>query len=490
MHLVKLKLTKHSALTRSDTIEHLKFAPISLVKILLKIYTYCIEHAYFPAHFKTCHVVLIPKPDKDPKLITSYRPITLAPVLSKLLEKLINDRLLNFALANNIIQPHQTAFLPRRGTENNILRLVQGVANNFNKNRYTLILSTDLKQAFDRAWHAGLLATLSSYVPHNFLILIKAFLSNRKLHFKIDNTVSDWHLTPNRGVPQGSPLSPLLFNIIMSSAPQINTKTIGTYNYADDTFFTSTAITPGLAWSQLQPHINNFIKWCEKNRLLIQPDKTTVLYLTRRRATPRHPFPNIKIQENDIIKSQTMKILGLTLDTRLCFRTHINNITVSSNSTINAIRKLMSTNRSIPPYVALLLYKSLIRSKIIYAAPALNLIKQATWKPILSLEHRALRAAYRTGIRTRLSRLYGFSKLKPIQEYYKDISKSVITRLINNKTLNILNIMFRTKPQLKRAFTHPPLDKAFDDIPIVERERLAKLIEAVLNKNKNPNHGT
>ncbi len=86
-----LRKTKNNKAPGPDEIryEHLKFAPISLINILLKIYTYCIEYAYFPEHFKTCHVVLIPKPNKDPKQITSYRPITLAPVLSKMLEKLI-----------------------------------------------------------------------------------------------------------------------------------------------------------------------------------------------------------------------------------------------------------------------------------------------------------------------------------------------------------------------------------------------------------------
>ncbi len=461
--------------------EHVKKAPVSAIQILLNIYNASLTYAYFPKHFKTCIVTLIPKPNKDPTKPTSYRPITLSPIFSKLLEKIINNRLLNASLANKIIKPYQTAFLPKRGTEHNILKVLQHTANNFNSNRFTLIVSTDIKQAFDRAWHAGLIATLSSYCPHNFLLLIKSFLTNRQLFFRLDKTNSTWFITPNRGMPQGSPLSPLLFNIIMSTAPEINTRKIGTYNYADDTFFTSSAITPRLAWQQIKQHIDNFIKWSNRNKLTIQPDKTTAVFLTRRRATPLHLFPNINIQNATINNSPSIKILGLTFDTHLSFRQHITNITNGSHVLINSIRQLMSNSPNIPPFIGLLLYKTLIRTRLTYAAPAFLLIKPTSWRAMASLEHRALRAAFRKGIRTKLTKLYKLAKLDPLQDHYNTVSKATINRIITNGNHSLVDLMFKTQPQLNRIFTYPPLDKAFDLFPLNERSRLAKLIESTLN---------
>lgn len=482
-----LAKTQNNKAPGPDTIryEHIKKAPPITISILTHIYSAIMKQAYFPSHFKTCHVTLIPKPGKDPTQPASYRPITLSPILSKLLEKIIHDRLLKASLSKDIIKPHQTAFLPKRGTENNILRVLQHTSNNFNKNRLTLVVSTDLKQAFDRAWHAGLIDTLGSYTPHNFLLLIRSFLNNRKLFFKIDNTLSSWSLTPNRGMPQGSPLSPLLFNIIMSTAPVINTHNIGTYNYADDTFFTSTALTPRLAWSQIERHVLNFIDWNNKNKLTIQPDKTTIQYLTRRRATPNNLFPKITIQNNVIPRSQSIKILGLTIDPHLTFRQHIKNITNGSHSIINSIRKLMSNYRIIPSYVAILLYKCLIRTKFTYGAPALINIKPTSWRSFETLEHRALRAAYRTGIRTRLTTLYSKSKLTPIKEYYTTISKNTISRIINNENIGLLDIMFRTQPITGKTFTNPPLDTAFDRFPYQEKYILAEKLSDILNKHRN-----
>ncbi len=476
--------TKNNKAPGPDNIryENIKRAPLMVVKILLNIYNNCLLKSHFPPHFKNGIVALILKPGKDPTQTTSYRPITLTSTLGKTFEKILHARLIKHALKYNLIKTHQTAFLPKRGTEDNILRLLQAITNNYNNNRYTLLVSTDLKQAFDRTWHNGLLNIMVPALPNNFTLLIRSFLINRKLKFKIDNNISSWTLSPNRGMPQGSPLSPLLFNIFMSVAPAVNTHTLGTFNYADDTFFTSSALSPKFAWEHVSRHINNFTNWCKSVRLLIQPDKTRLQYFTRRRRTPNEDYPLIKINNNIIPRSTQIKVLGITLDTHLTLQKHIKNITNETCALINPIRRMMNLDKRIPPFIALLLYKTLIRSKFCYGAPVLNLIKPTTWRAMQYLEHRALRAAFRVGIRTKLEHLYKKSKMEPLNKYYEKISQNTINRIINNRNKQLINTMFITKPIANKTFTCPPLDRAFDLLPIADRTKQAEVITTIINE--------
>jgi hypothetical protein len=468
------------------TYEHIKHLPPEAVSIILTIFNAAIKLHHFPNKFKECLVTLIPKPGKDPTSPLAYRPITLAPCISKIFERIINERLLQFALKHQILKTHQTAFLPTKGTDDNIIRALQAIVNNFNDNKYTLLITTDIEKAFDKAWHAGILDNLSTHVPTNYLLLIKSFLKNRQLKFKLEGAISDWHLIPTRGMPQGSPLSPLLFNIIMSTAPAPNTHNVQTYNYADDVFLTSAAITPNLAWRQIKEHLSNFITWCNNNKLTIQPAKTQAIFFTRRRSIPPSNFPTMIINNTTITRSNTVKVLGLTLDTHLTLTKHITNIANKSAPIVQNIRQLMTNNTIIPSYVAILLYKTLIRTKITYGAPALNLIKPTSWRPLKSLENRALRAAFRTGIRTPVKTMIEKARINQIDQHYQLTAAKTLFRLLENKNKEIIKTMFSTRGMyrppdvLQRAYTVPPLDGTYNKMPLIERNKAKKGIEKTL----------
>lgn len=478
-----IKHTSNNKAPGIDSIryEHLKNAPQAAILVLLNIYNAILNLAYWPTHYKTGVVTLIPKDGKDPTSPLSYRPITLSPTPSKILEKIIHNRLLKLSCQLQIIKDHQSAFLPTKGTEDNVLRLIQNTINNFNNNQFTLIISTDMKQAFDRTYHAGLAHRLRNFTSNNFLALIKSFLCNRLLYFTIDNTVSNWSIMPSRGMPQGSPLSPLLFNIFVSDAPAINTHVLNTYNYADDFFFTSSAAKPQQAWTNVSKHIDNFINWCNQNKLLIQPDKTKLLFFTRRRATPLNLYPTITIQNNVIPRSPLIKILGIHFDPHITLTQHIKIITKKCYKTISALRILMSSQRHIPPYIALLLYKTLIRTKFTYGVPAFNLIPKTTWRLMNNLEHRALRAAYRVGIRTRLTTLYAKSKMTPFQDHYASIALNVLQRLIDNKKINILKTINDTEPTGRWVYTRPPLDQVLYKLHHRTRRRTIDQIRSIVD---------
>ena len=224
----------------------------------------------------------------------------------------------------------------------------------------------------------------------------------------------------------------------MATAPSINTSEIQTHNYADDTFYISAANTPEETWTQLKPHLNKFLQWCSQYRLKIQSHKTTNTFFTRRCNTPDSTYPQIVIQNTPIPRQNQITILGATLDTRMTLRQHIKRITANSLYTINKLRAIFKTHPQIPPRIAILLYNTLLRTRFTYAAPLLTIIKPSTWRTLEHIEHRALRAAHRKGIRTRITKLYQLSNIQPIQEHYKTVSKNTLIRTINNKNHRLL----------------------------------------------------
>jgi hypothetical protein len=168
------------------------------------------------------------KPGKPPHVPTSYRPISLLPILSKVLEKLLFQRLIHTVENELMLPDHEFGFRHRQST----IQQTHQIANKINEAIETKQICSaaflDISQAFDKAWHTGLLYKLRLSFPLNYFILLKSYLTNRHFRVKVDNEFSD--LPIHAGVPQGSVLSPLLYTSDLPSSPDTTTAT-----FADDT---------------------------------------------------------------------------------------------------------------------------------------------------------------------------------------------------------------------------------------------------------------
>ncbi|GFT73218.1 RNA-directed DNA polymerase from mobile element jockey [Trichonephila clavipes] len=202
------------------------FQITNLINNILKV-------GYFPQLWKTASVIPILKPGKDPTLPDSFRPISLLPVLSKITEKIIQKRLCQHLNDNDVLIPQRHGFRAGLSTSHQLLRVVEYIKSGFQDRKSTGAVFLDIQKAFDRVWHVGLLYKLIKMnTPPHLIKLINSFLNNRSFTVKVNNTHSSNRIII-AGMPQGSSISPILFNIYVNDTPRTSQSTI--CMFADDT---------------------------------------------------------------------------------------------------------------------------------------------------------------------------------------------------------------------------------------------------------------
>ena len=125
---------------------------------------------HFPAQWKTAQIIIFPKPGKEPEYVTSYRPTSLLPILSKVCEKLISKRLNKILIDKNIIPKHQFGFRNKHSTIEQVNRVTNEIRNAFEENKYCAAVFLDVSQAFDKVWLVGVLYKLKKILPENLQI--------------------------------------------------------------------------------------------------------------------------------------------------------------------------------------------------------------------------------------------------------------------------------------------------------------------------------
>lgn len=203
------------------------------IVLLTKILNGCLKIGYFPASYKIAKVLPIAKPGKDPKLTTSYRPISLLSCLGKLFERVILARILRSAEENGIVAKEQFGFRAQHSTVHQVRRITKLIRSNKRRRLSTGMVLLDIEKAFDSVWHNGLIYKLdNANIPKYLTKLIQSFVSNRQFHVTVNGKVSTTRSIP-AGLPQGSVLSPILYSIYTSDFKKPKYCEIG--YYADDT---------------------------------------------------------------------------------------------------------------------------------------------------------------------------------------------------------------------------------------------------------------
>ena len=184
----------------------------------------------FPPRLKAAQVLPLFKKN-DPPNKDNFRPVSILPIISKTYERIMHNQLTTHF--DNIFDPYLAAFRKGFGRQSTLLRLIEDWKKALDRHEYAAVVLMDLSKAFDRLPHGLLLEKLRDYgLSSNAVALLESYLSDRKQHVRIGSHTSSWE-NIIKGVPQGSILGSLLFNVFLNDIFYFVTQA-SLFNYADD----------------------------------------------------------------------------------------------------------------------------------------------------------------------------------------------------------------------------------------------------------------
>uniref|UniRef100_A0A3P9M6K8 Reverse transcriptase domain-containing protein n=1 Tax=Oryzias latipes TaxID=8090 RepID=A0A3P9M6K8_ORYLA len=293
---------------------------------ILNIMNSSLQTGIFPAAFKMAVVKqLLKKTNLDPSVFNNYRPVSNLPFLSKVLEKLVFIQLNEFLLQNNIFEINQSGFRTNHSTETALLKIVNDLRCAMDSGQISVLVLLDLSAAFDTVDHLILVNRLKSLgLSGTVLKWFESYLMERSFMVSMDTYFSGVHEI-NCGVPQGSILGPLLFNIYMLPLGNvIRSHNISFHSYADDTqLYIAMSPDDTRPIEALFNCILDVKLWMANNFLQLNQEKTEILVIGPE-AKREKQF--LKLQELSLSHSEAVRNLGVIFDSKLTFIPHIKQV--------------------------------------------------------------------------------------------------------------------------------------------------------------------
>lgn len=320
----------------------IKNMSITKQKIILSFFNKIYTSGKFPDNWGKSIMIPILKPGKDPKITTNYRPISLTNVLCKILERIINKRLVWFLEKNHKLNKYQSGFRKNRSTIDNLTYLESEITESFNKNQFLVSVFFDIKKAYDTAWKYKIIQEVVRMgLEGNIVKFIENFLTNRRFRVCLGNTFSSEKHMEN-GIPQGSVLSVSLFLILINTVTEFLPPSVKFALYCDDLVVFSSSKKISILQNKLQNALNKLLNWSSEVGLSFSFEKTNAMLFTRRRKNVHSPI--LKLENNYIKFVEKQKFLGITFDQKLTWTKHIDDIKAKANKSLNLLKILSHSN--------------------------------------------------------------------------------------------------------------------------------------------------
>ena len=284
----------------------------------------------YPRSFKSAQLFPIHK-SGDPTKIQNYRPISLLPVLNKLVEKIIASQINKYVTDHKLLNENQFGFREGRACENAAHELLGYISENIEKRKNCIAVFCDVSRAFDTVCRDRLLGKLERMgIRGGALRLMTAYLSDRTQIFKVGDAAGEKE-NIGSGVPQGSVLAPHLFNLYMNDLFTV-TGEYKTVLFADDAVMVVTGVDADTTCDAASDLITRVNEWMRTNGLLLNISKTKVMSL---QPGQRRPLTkNVKIHTERcrtrqgcdcpaLEQVEEYKYFGLIIQSNLKFEQHI-----------------------------------------------------------------------------------------------------------------------------------------------------------------------
>jgi hypothetical protein len=356
-------------------------API-IAPIITGLINKGISNSEFPDSLKQAEVAPIyKKADRLQK--QNYRPVSILPTLSKIFEKVLASQITNFF--KDTFSPHLSAFRSGYSCQHALLDIMEKWKLELRQGKIIGSLLMDLSKAFDCISHKLLIAKLEAYgLGLKSIKLMQSYLNFRKQRVKIGNIMSTYKLI-EKGVPQGSILGPILFNIFINDLFYF-IKTATLTNYADDNTLSYGHKSENLIRKILIEETNICLNWFKINCMAANPGKFQVMFLGKAGISL-----DLEINGFSITPEKSVKLLGITIDSKLNFSEHVTELCKKTSKQLNVLRRLsycMNTDSK------LTLFRSYMLSHFSYCSIIWHFCGKVISDKIEKIQEKALRTVY------------------------------------------------------------------------------------------------
>ena len=350
----------------------IKKMPDTFLQHLANLFNVSLSIGYFPKKFKQAITIMIPKKQKSKLNPINYRPISLLEPIGKLYESIINKRIKWYLEDTNKLHDCQFGFRPGRSTHTSLHVMMNFITNARKRGLSVYMLSKDVEKAFDKVYFPSLIHKIfhNFDLPQLICKTLSSFLLDRTITIKV-NGHSAAPFRPLAGVPQGSVLGPLLYLMYINDVHSCNEENALNMYFADDNIILTTG-KPNISTTgpkTFKTTIQKVTNFERINRIKVNPTKSVAMVFDDGQTKPNtlkislNPLKQNLFNEEKIPHQQSHTILGITFDSKLNFRGHVNSLKGNIKTTINKLNPYC--HAGIQPKT--FLYRSLLQSKIFYS---------------------------------------------------------------------------------------------------------------------------
>jgi len=406
----------------------LKLTANSIAPSITNIFNKSLITGKFPTEWKQAKISAIFK--KGSKVDSgNYRPISILPVISKLIEKIVHQQLYTYLSTNNLLSQAQSGFRKSFSTQTSLHRLIEEIYEALNSARVVGLVAIDLKKAFDTVDHQILLSKLKFYgiegVP---LQWFKDYLLNRSQITSLNGTLSRKEFIKT-GVPQGSILGPLLFILYVNDLPgclmssKVNM-------YADDTAFYAMDKDITNVRRALNEDLKNLHNWLCANKLSLHTGKTKSILICNHQKL-RHitdPTLSTTLDSTPIEQVDHLPYLGIELDSRCSFEEHVRGLTSKLNRALGILKR---TAPYLPLTTRKMLYNSLVLPHYDYCATVWSCTSQHCITRLQRIQNRAMRIILNAPPRSHIEDLLDTLKWMSVRQRFLYNQMCLMWRIVH-----------------------------------------------------------
>jgi exonuclease III len=416
----------------------------SFLKPLVHIINCSLSSGVVPDNMKIARITPVYKND-DKHELNNYRPISILPYFSKILEKIVYKRTMDFINKHNILYNNQYGFRQKHSTFMALLETVDQISEALDNKETTVGVFVDLSKAFDTVDHTILLRKLCHYGIRGIVLdWFSSYISNRLQYVSINNSKSKM-LPISCGVPQGSILGPLLFLIYVND--MVNCSALLKFIlFADDTNIFYSTKNHGFTENIINDELNKLSIWFRVNKLSLNIKKTNFIVFGK---LPQNSL-ELKIENERIERVKTAKFLGVVIDEKLKWREHI---TVVANKVSKSLGVLNRIKHIVPLSILPMIYSTLILPYYQYC----NIIWASTCPSYLQklflLQKRAMRIISAASYRAHTSELFRKHKQLKVFDLNKMQTAIFMFKYRNNLLSQRFSDYFKTNAEVHHYAT-------------------------------------